>query len=53
MIKQDIVDAVSSSTGLSKVEVETVLNHAFDLIIKALEKNDKIELRGFGTFSVK
>jgi nucleoid DNA-binding protein len=53
MIKQDIVDVVSSSTGLSKVEVETVLNHTFDLIIKALEKNDKIELRGFGTFSVK
>ena len=53
MIKQDIVDNVASATGLTKVEVEAVLNESFSEIIKALSSNDKIELRGFGTFSVK
>ena len=30
-----------------------VLNESFSQIIKALSNNEKIELRGFGTFSVK
>ena len=49
MIKQDIVDNVANATGLTKVEVEAVLNESFSEIIKALSKNEKIELRGFGT----
>ena len=50
MIKQDIVDNVANATGLTKVEVEAVLNESFSEIIKALSNNEKIELRGFGTF---
>ena len=53
MIKQDIVDNVAKATGLTKVEVEAVLNESFSEIISALSNNEKIELRGFGTFSVK
>ena len=53
MIKQDIVDNVASATGLTKVEVEAVLNESFGEIIKALSSNDKIELRGFGSFSLR
>ena len=53
MIKQNIVDNVSANTGLTKVEVEAVLNESFSQIINALSKNERIELRGFGTFSVK
>ena len=53
MIKQDIVDNVANATGLTKVEVEAVLNESFSEIIKALSNNEKIELRGFGTFKAK
>ena len=53
MIKQDIVDNVANATGLTKVEVEAVLNESFSEIIKALSNNEKIELRVFGTFSAK
>tara|TARA_B100000678_G_scaffold66548_2_gene54559 strand:+ start:5760 stop:6050 length:291 start_codon:yes stop_codon:yes gene_type:complete len=53
MIKQNIVDNVSANTGLTKVEVEAVLNESFSQIINALSKNERIELRGFGTFAVK
>ena len=38
---------------MTKVEVEAVLNESFSQIINALSKNERIELRGFGTFSVK
>ena len=53
MIKQNIVDNVSANTGLTKVEVEAVLNESFSEIINALSRNDRIELRGFGSFAVK
>ena len=53
MIKQNIVDNVSANTGLTKVEVEAVLNESFSQIINAMSKNERIELRGFGTFAVK
>ena len=45
MIKQDIVDNVANATGLTKVEVEAVLNESFGEIIRALSNNEKIELR--------
>ena len=53
MIKQDIVDNVSEKTGLTKLEVEAVINTSFSEIIMTLSKYEKIELRGFGTFAVK
>ena len=39
MTKQNIIDIVSDATGLTKVETEA--------------ENDRVELRGFGTFGVK
>ena len=53
MTKQEIVDNVSGATGLTKVETEAVMNGIMALIIDALSKNERVELRGFGTFSVK
>lgn len=53
MTKADIVDAVARATGLTKVETEAVMDGIVTTIISALKENDRIELRGFGTFSVK
>ncbi len=53
MIKQDMIDNIANSTGLTKVEVEAVINESFIEIINSLSKNENIELRGFGSFSVK
>ncbi len=53
MTKQDIVDIVSNATGLTKVETEAVMNGVMATIIDSLGKNDRVELRGFGTFGVK
>lgn len=53
MTKADIVDAVARATGLTKVETEAVLDGIVTTIISALNENDRVELRGFGTFTVK
>ena len=53
LTKQNIVDAVSDATGLTKVETEAVMNGVMTTIIEALATNNRVELRGFGTFGVK
>ena len=53
MTKADIIDSVASATGLTKVEIEAVVNGIFSTIISALKHNNRVELRGFGTFGVK
>ena len=51
MTKQEIVDIVSEATGLTKVETETVMNGIMGTIIESLANNERVELRGFGTWS--
>jgi len=53
MTKQNIIDEVSAATGLTKVETETVMNGIMTSIIESMAKNERVELRGFGTFGVK
>ena len=53
MTKQEIVDIVSDATGLTKVETETIMNGVMMTIINSLARNEKVELRGFGTFGIK
>ena len=53
MTKQDIIEQVSEATGLTKVETETIMNGVMTAIIESLAKNERVELRGFGTFGVK
>ena len=53
MTKQEIVDIVSNATGLTKVETETIMNGVMSTIIDSLANNEKVELRGFGTFGIK
>lgn len=52
MTKADIVDIISSSTGLTKVETEAVVNGFMETVIDAMKRGERIELRGFGTFKV-
>ena len=53
MTKQEIVNIVSDATGLTKVETETIINGVMMTIIDSLASNEKVELRGFGTFGIK
>ena len=53
MTKQNIIDIVSEATGLTKVETEAVTNGVMKTIIDSLANNERVELRGFGTFGIK
>jgi len=51
--KADIVDVVSRATGLTKVDTEEVIDGFLDTIIKSLQRGERVEFRGFGSFSLK
>ena len=53
MTKADLVEEVVKVSRLSKKHAEIVVLAVFDSITEALHRDDKIELRGFGSFRVR
>jgi len=53
VIKLDIISEVVNRTGITKTKAETAVETVFESMKKALARGDRIELRGFGVFSVK
>ena len=52
MNKVDLVSAVAKQAELSKKDAGLAVEAVFDAISEALEKGDKVQLVGFGTFDV-
>jgi len=52
MTKDELIDAVAAKTGLSKKDVERVINTSLETITKTLTQGGKVALTGFGTFTV-
>jgi integration host factor subunit beta len=50
MTKADLVDQVTSLGDLTRRDGEIIVDTLFDSIISALKANDKVEVRGFGSF---
>ena len=53
MIKQDVVHKVADRTGLPRVKAEAAVDTVFESMKNALAAGDRIELSGFGVFSVR
>ena len=53
MTKADIVNEVSNMTGLSKVEVEVVIEGIMASISDSLKRGERVDIRGFGSFIIK
>ena len=53
MIKLDIVNRVVERTGVSRTKAELAVETIFEAMKRALERGDRIELRGFGVFNVR
>ena len=51
MNKADLVAAIAA-TGLKKADAQKALDATIDAIAGALKKGEKVQLIGFGTFSV-
>jgi integration host factor subunit beta len=50
MTKADLVGEVERAAELSRKEAEAAVETIFESIITALQADDKIEIRGFGSF---
>jgi integration host factor subunit beta len=54
MIKSELIQLIAQKNPhLYHRDVERIINTVFDRITKALADGDRVELRGFGAFSVK
>ena len=53
MIKLDIVNRLSEETGVPKQKAEQVVESLFNAMKDSLARGQRIELRGFGVFTVK
>lgn len=52
MNKTDLVNEIAEKAGLNKVAAKAALNACLEAIEQALVNEDKVQLIGFGTFSV-
>ena len=53
MTKQQLIEKVAAKTELKKSEVEAAVDSVLDMIAEALRSNERVDLRGFGSFVVK
>lgn len=53
MTKADLVEIVANEADMTKKDVEQLVEIIFDSIVSTLNKGEKIELRGFGSFRVR
>jgi integration host factor subunit beta len=54
MLKSElVVQLAKQNPHLYQRDVERIVNAIFDVILAALTRGDRVELRGFGVFSVR
>jgi len=53
MTKQQLIEKVAAKTELGKAAVEVAVDSTLELIREALRSNERVDLRGFGSFVVK
>lgn len=53
MTKADLVEDVARAAELTKKDAEKLVELVFECIIDSLNRGEKIELRGFGSFRVR
>ncbi|THF74491.1 HU family DNA-binding protein [Cohnella fermenti] len=53
MNKTDLINNIADKSGLTKKDVESVLNGFLGEVSDALAKGDKVQLIGFGTFETR
>jgi len=53
MTKQQLVEKVAAKSEVRKNDVEIVVDALLDAVAEALQSNERVDLRGFGSFVVK
>ena len=50
MTKSELIEKISETLKLPAGKAEAIVNTIFDSMVEALMKDDRIEIRGFGSF---
>ena len=53
MNKGELIDIISEEAGITKEQAKLALESFLDAIASSLEKNEEVNLRGFGTFLIR
>jgi integration host factor subunit beta len=53
MTKADLIDAVAERLKLPRGRAELLVGQIFDSMVEALRQGEGIEIRGFGSFSIR
>ncbi|MFQ5539248.1 MAG: integration host factor subunit beta [Candidatus Binatia bacterium] len=54
MTKRDLIDEVNKKfPHLSRLDSEVIINSIFESMVDAMEREERIEIRGFGSFVIK
>ncbi len=53
MNKSDLIKSLAEQSGLTLRKAEEIVDTVFDTMTQALRDGDRIEIRGFGSFTVK
>ncbi len=52
MTKSELIEKISETLKLPAGKAEAIVNTIFDSMVKALERGEGIEIRGFGSFAM-
>src|SRR5580692_7162921 len=53
MTKQQLIEKVAANTEVGKAQAEAAVDSVLAVITEALRSNERVDLRGFGSFVVK
>lgn len=53
MTKSELVDAIAARGELTKARAEQLVNCVFDTMVSAMKDGEGVEIRGFGSFTVR
>ena len=51
MTKADLITALERQANITHKQAEAIINICFESMIKSLYEDDRIEIRGFGSFA--
>src|SRR5271163_4351512 len=52
MTKADLIEGLANKLGFNRIDAEKAVNTVLDDIIEALKQGERVNISGFGTFSV-
>lgn len=53
MNRSELIDAVAKRGDLPRKQAEVAVNAIFDAVFEAMERGERVEIRGFGSFTTR